>query len=93
MVSGANIAGGNGANDRVELDYYATPPEATRKLLDAHGFVGRKVLEPCVGAGHIADVVKNRYPAAEVTCVDIEDRGYPGTIQTDFLTWGGVSRI
>lgn len=89
MISGANIAGGNAANGRVELDYYATPPEATRKLLDAHWFAGQKILEPCVGSGHIADVVKNRYPAGEMTCLDIANRGYPGMIQTDFLTWGG----
>ena len=93
MISGANIAGGNGQFERVEQDYYATPPEATKKLLDAHWFAGKRILEPCVGAGHIADIVKNRYPHGDMTCIDIVNRGYPGTIQADFLTWGGVLRV
>ena len=93
MISGANIAGGNGQFERVEQDYYATPPEAVRKLLDAHWFCGKNILEPCVGAGHIADVVKHRFPEGKMTCIDIVNRGYPGTVQADFLAWGGVQRI
>lgn len=89
MISGANIAGGNGQFERVEQDYYATPPEAVRKLLDAHWFCGKNILEPCVGAGHIADVVKHRFPEGKMTCIDIVNRGYPGTVQADFLAWGG----
>ena len=85
-MQGAKLVGGNPANGRTELDYYATNPEAVRMLLNAHPFQGKYILEPCVGAGHIANVL-SEYFGEQVTCVDIIDRGYPGTIVTDFLSW------
>ena len=85
VVSGANIAGGNSAYGRVTDDYYATPPEAVRKLLAVHDFKqGGRILEPCVGAGHIANCLSDY---GDVTALDIVDRGYPGTIIQDFLAW------
>lgn len=87
MITGANIMGGNGQHERVKHDYYATPPEATEKLLGLHKFRGTNILEPCVGAGHIAEVLKRHWPEAKMTCLDLIDRGYPGTILTDFLAW------
>lgn len=87
MITGANIAGGNGQFDRVEDDYYATPPDAVRKLLREHWFTGHEILEPCVGGGHIADVLKYHFRDANFTFLDLYDRGYPGTIQADFLQW------
>ena len=86
MITGANIMGGNPANGRTELDYYATNPEAVRMLLSNHSFVGEDILEPCVGAGHIADVLKEKF-GNNITVIDIVDRGYPGTIVMDFLGW------
>ena len=85
-LSGANIAGGNPKNSRADLDYYATNPKAVEMLLDAHGFKGKSILEPCVGAGHIANVLTDRF-GGQITALDIVDRGYQNTIITDFLKW------
>ena len=87
MITGANIAGGNGRNPRVRDDYYATPPEAVKKLLQQHWFSGHKVLEPCAGGGHIARTLQKEMPYAEITTLDITDRGYDLTYQEDFLAW------
>lgn len=89
MIKGANIAGGNSRFGRVQYDYYATPPEAVEKLLKQRTFDGVKVLEPCVGGGHIMGALKQAMPQADFTALDIVDRGYPGTIKADFLTWEG----
>lgn len=86
MVTGANIAGGNPANGRVKDDFYATNPKAVQMLLDAISFpVDGKYLEPCVGQGHIAKVIKQNFPQSQLTTIDLVDRGYPGTIVGDFL--------
>lgn len=87
MLTGANLVGGNPANGRTDNDYYATNPEAVKKLLLAHPFCGMHILEPCVGAGHIATEIKKAFPNADLTCIDIVNRGYPGTQVCDFLTW------
>ncbi|MBO5863521.1 MAG: hypothetical protein J6Q59_04550 [Paludibacteraceae bacterium] len=84
-LSGAKLAGGNPANNRVKNDFYATNPEAVEALLKREKFDGLKFLEPCVGAGHIAEVIKKHFPEATVDCIDIEYRGYAGTVTTDFL--------
>lgn len=85
-LQGANLVGGNPANGRIELDYYATNPEAVKMLLDRHRFRGKDILEPCVGAGHIAKELNNRF-REDITAIDIVDRGYPDTIVADFLNW------
>lgn len=88
MITGANIAGGNPSNGRIKDDFYATNPKAVQMLLDAVAFPKEgKYLEPCVGQGHIADVIKQRFPQSEVTTVDLVDRGYPGTLVCDYLLW------
>lgn len=86
MLGGAKLVGGNPENDRVALDYYATNPKAVTLLLSNHTFKGDKILEPCVGEGHIARVLET-YFKTSVDCVDIVDRGYKNTIVSDFLTW------
>lgn len=88
-LAGAKIAGGNPENDRVENDYYATNPKAVEMLLREYEFNGNKMLEPCVGAGHIADAVKSfyGYDDVEITGVDLVDRGCPNTIVANFLEW------
>lgn len=87
MRDGAWIAGGNPKGDRIKDDWYATNPEAVRMLLDTYpNFNMKNILEPCVGEGHIANVLKE-YSGEDITCIDIINRGYKDTIVTDFLTW------
>lgn len=86
-INGSNLVGGNPKNGRTELDYYATNPEAVKMLLNTHRFELHDVLEPCVGAGHIANVIKEKKPYAQITALDIVDRGYPNTIVANFLDW------
>lgn len=65
-------------------------PVAVGKLLAKYDFNGTTMLEPCVGMGHIAYTVSAIYHHSkniEVTSLDIVDRGYPGTIVQNFLTW------
>lgn len=83
---GSHLVGGNPLSGRMELDYYAANPKAVNMLLENEAFNGKHILEPCVGAGHIANVLKD-YFGEEVTGIDIIDRGYVGTIVTDFLNW------
>lgn len=67
------------------LDFVPTPPWATRAFL-ATGVVnlrGRTVLEPCVGRGHMAEVLTEA--GAHVAAADIRDYGYPGTEVVDYL--------
>ena len=55
-------------------------------LLDNHEFLGEHILEPCVGQGHIANVIENKFNC-KVTGIDIVDRGFPNTIVGDYLQW------
>jgi hypothetical protein len=87
VLSGGKLAGGNPKEERVELDFYATNPVALTMLLDDYEFNGTQFLEPCVGMGHLANVIKNKYKGTRIDCLDIVDRGYEDTIVTDFLTW------
>lgn len=87
-LSGNKLAGGNPKNKRVENDFYATNPKAVEMLLKQYDIFGNKILEPCVGQGHIVKAVENFYRGWKTfTCLDIVDRGFPNTIQQDFLTW------
>lgn len=85
ILSGTNLAGMSTTRERVQDDYYATPYQATEMLLDEVKFSGN-FLEPCVGGGHIVDVIKKYYPDECVYGVDLVDRGYPNTLVADFLT-------
>lgn len=88
VLSGAKLAGGHPKDIRVENDFYATNPEATKMLLEHYHLRGKHYLEPCVGAGHIASVLQeNIGENISITCIDIIDRGYPNTIVCDFLNW------
>lgn len=89
-----NVTNGNrnvAVADRVENDFYATPPEAIEALLK-HVNLSRTVLEPSVGAGHIAKVLEAN--GHEVVGIDIVDRGYPKTNIRDFFSltsvWGDI---
>ena len=81
---GSRIAGGNTAYNRVESDYYPTPPEVTEALLHELELPsGTRIWEPACGEGHMANVFKAHGLA--VTATDIQDQGY-GVGGTDFLT-------
>ena len=66
--------------DRGEMDYYATPPSATKKLLENETF-SKFILEPACGEGHISEVLKQNWH--EVLSSDIVDRWYGDTL--DYL--------
>lgn len=84
VLSGTSLVGTSTTRERANYDYYATPYQATEMLLDEVKFSGN-FLEPCVGGGHIVDVIKRYYPNECVYGVDIVDRGYPNTLVADFL--------
>ncbi len=84
-LSGANLAGMSTTRNRVVDDYYATPPEATKAILDKEILEG-SILEPACGEGHISKVVKEYYPNSEVVSTDLVNRNY-GQGDIDFLTY------
>lgn len=87
-LQGGKLAGGNPANGRVENDFYATNPRAVEMLFQKYPFTASKILEPCVGQGHIANFINNFFTnKREVVGVDLVDRGYPNTIVSNFLEW------
>ena len=87
VLAGSKLAGGNPKNKRVKNDFYATDPVAVEMLMDAYQFNEGSFLEPCVGNGNIPIVIKERYPDAKLTAIDLVDRGYENTIIHDFLTY------
>ena len=84
FLTGTSLSGTSTTRDRVENDYYATPPESTLKLLEVEEFKGN-VLEPCCGEGHISEVLKEK--GFEVSSNDLVNRGY-GEDHKDFLREG-----
>ena len=69
--------------ERQKDDFYATDPLATLLLCEKEKF-SSTVWEPCVGMGHIAEVLRQQ--GYEVVCSDIVYRGYPKTEIRNFLT-------
>lgn len=79
----ANLAASSHSEqDREQNDYYATPPIAVEELLKREKF-SKYILEPAVGGGSIAEVMKSH--GHIVQSMDIVDRGYEGTEVRDFL--------
>ena len=77
----AKIIGFNFRGDREKDDYYATPKETTKALLNVERF-SKNILEPCCGEGHISKVlIENGYT---VESSDLVDRNF-GTPKVDFL--------
>lgn len=64
-------ASNHSETDRVEKDYYATPPAAVEELLKRQEF-SDYIIEPAVGGGHIANVLKQH--GHKVIGVDIRPR-------------------
>lgn len=84
-LKGRSLVGASVNYARVENDFYATDPQSVRDLLDIADIDGDSFYEPCVGQGHIAEVLKEYYPLAKHYASDLIDRGYPNTIIRDFL--------
>ena len=80
-LTGTSLSGTSTTRERVDNDFYATPPESTIALLEREVFEG-EVLEPACGAGHISEVLKSY--GYETISTDLVDRGY-GTGGVDFL--------
>lgn len=85
MKQGSSLAGSSKIYDREKHDFYATNPQSVRDFLDIADINGEHFYEPCVGQGHIANVIKEYFPKAKVLGSDIVDRGYPNTLVKDFL--------
>ena len=83
-IQTSNLAGGTSLRGREENDYYATPPQTTKVLLDILELKG-SILEPACGEGHISKVLKEYYPDSEICSSVLIDRGY-GEV-ADFLTY------
>ncbi len=86
VLKGSSLAGTSTSRERVEDDYYATPHSSTEALLKEVQFKG-DFLEPCIGGGHIAEVIKKYYPNEDLYGMDLVDRGYPETKVADFLEY------
>ena len=80
-LTGTSLSGTSVSRERVENDYYATPPESTIDLLEREKFFG-DILEPCCGEGHISEVLKDN--GYDVISNDLIDRGY-GEFNEDYL--------
>jgi len=78
-----NLAGSSLNNKRRKQDFYPTPPEATKALIDTGLILGRRVWEPACGDGRMAEVFR----AAGYSCTasDIRETGYGLTVPVDFL--------
>jgi hypothetical protein len=89
-INGARATMGSRQEPDDSLDYFPTPPWATRALMErvlpAHGITMRGgISEPACGEGHIAEVLRE-YPSLHVMASDIFDGyGYATEIQ-DYLS-------
>lgn len=82
-LSGTSLAGMSTTRERVKDDFYATPKNATRAILDRVVLKG-SILEPSCGNGFISEVLKEYYPNGEIISQDLVDRGY-GIGGVDYL--------
>ena len=69
--------------ERQQHDFYATDPAAVRQLLERETFAAQ-ILEPCCGAGHIAQTLTEA--GYSVQAQDLFDNGY-GHSGIDFLEY------
>jgi hypothetical protein len=84
-MDGYRLSGGSGSFGRVDDDFYATDRNSVRDLFRSHKISGESFYEPCVGQGHIVDVIKEFNPLSTIDYSDIIDRGYNGTVIRDFI--------
>jgi predicted RNA methylase len=79
--------------ERVERDYYPTPPWPVEALAEHIRFTGKRLWEPAAGDGRMSETLK-ALGAASVYSSDIEDRGYAGLdAVSDFLTASPPEKI
>lgn len=89
VINGARAIMGSRVEPDDSLDYFPTPPWATRALLvDVFTHLGRNdrkltAWEPACGEGHIAEVLREYF--ADVVASDIHDYGYDGSHVADYL--------
>ena len=79
-LSGTQLAGGKGKNERVENDFYATNPLAVKMLLDKLPMpnldIRKGLLEPSVGQGHIIEGISSWIHDHALNNVDIKKIHY-----------------
>lgn len=79
--------GTHSESPREENDFYSTDPQAVRdlvRMLSENNIpIPKDIVETSVGQGHIAREFEKL--GCRITAYDIVDRGYPGTIVTDYL--------
>lgn len=68
-----NLGGASKNRKRIENDYYATPLNTTRAILEKELLLG-SILEPACGEGHIVKVLKEYYPYSEIVGTDLIKR-------------------
>ena len=83
-LNGRSLAGMSISRDRVQNDFYATPEESTKAILDREKLSG-SILEPACGDGAISKQILKIYPQIELYSCDLVDRGYGLPRNFDFL--------
>jgi len=83
-MKGHQIAGTSVTRKRVENDFYATPSESTKAILDKEKLFG-SILEPACGNGAISKEIIEKYPQIELYSCDLIDRGYGLPRNSDFF--------
>jgi len=86
-LEGYALAGKSQSRERVEYDFYATNPVALDMLFAIESFGAGDYLEPSAGQGHISNRIVELVPDANVSNLDIVDRGLPNVIVADFLDY------
>lgn len=90
VLTGTNLAGMSTTRERVDNDFYATPLNATKAILNEVKLYG-SILEPAAGQGHISKVLREYYPYSEIVSTDLVQReerfGIPVQSDIDFLTY------
>lgn len=89
-LAGTNLAGMSTTRERVDNDFYATPLNAIKAILNEVKLDG-SILEPAAGQGHISKVLREYYPYSEIVSTDLVQReerfGIPIQGGVDFLTY------
>jgi len=76
-MKGYSLAGMSIKRERVKEDYYATPPKATKVLLENFDLSEcESFCEPACGEGHISKVLEEFYPEKLVYSSDLIYRGF-----------------
>ena len=102
-INGARALMASRKERKDSLDFYATPPWATRALMDhvftylfapfTTGYFGRTAWEPACGEGHLAEVLREYFKAVRAS--DIRDYGYAPMYRCGdfFTTWVGSDGV